>query len=44
MNEPTKDNALSRIYREGSWPEPSRQIDQAILAGLAPRRARAHPS
>ena len=37
MNEPTKDNALSRIYREGSWPEPSRQIDQAILA--ASRRA-----
>jgi hypothetical protein len=37
MNEPTKDNALSRIYREGSWPEPGRQIDQAILA--ASRRA-----
>jgi hypothetical protein len=32
-----KDNALSRIYREGSWPEPSRQIDEAILA--ASRRA-----
>jgi hypothetical protein len=37
MNEPTRDNALSRIYREGSWPEPSRQIDQAIIA--ASRRA-----
>jgi hypothetical protein len=32
-----KDNHLSRLYREGSWPEPSRQIDQAILA--ASRRA-----
>ena len=31
------DKALSRIYREGAWPEPSRQIDQAILA--ASRRA-----
>jgi len=32
-----KDQRLSRIYREGAWPEPSRQIDQAILA--ASRRA-----
>src|SRR5882672_168595 len=32
-----KDSALSRIYREGAWPEPGRQIDQAILA--ASRRA-----
>jgi hypothetical protein len=32
-----RDNALSRLYREGAWPEPSRQIDQAILA--ASRRA-----
>jgi hypothetical protein len=32
-----KDNNLSRLYREGAWPEPSRQIDQAILA--ASRRA-----
>ena len=31
------DHALSRIYREGAWPEPSRQIDEAILA--ASRRA-----
>ena len=37
MSESTKDTALSRIYREGAWPEPSRQIDQAILA--ASRRA-----
>jgi hypothetical protein len=32
-----KDSRLSRIYREGAWPEPSRQIDQAILS--ASRRA-----
>jgi hypothetical protein len=32
-----KDSRLSRIYREGAWPEPTRQIDQAILA--ASRRA-----
>lgn len=32
-----RDSRLSRIYREGAWPEPSRQIDQAILA--ASRRA-----
>lgn len=36
-----KDHALSRIYREGSWPEPSRQIDQAILAASR-RAAREH--
>jgi hypothetical protein len=33
-----RDHALSRVYREGAWPEPSRQIDQAILA--ASRRER----
>ena len=33
----TRDNRLSRIYREGAWPEPSRQIDAAILS--ASRRA-----
>lgn len=32
-----KDNRLSRLYREGAWPEPSRQIDAAILS--ASRRA-----
>jgi hypothetical protein len=32
-----KDHRVSSIYREGAWPEPSRQIDQAILA--ASRRA-----
>jgi hypothetical protein len=32
-----RDHTLSRIYREGAWPEPSRQIDQAIVA--AARRA-----
>jgi hypothetical protein len=36
MSDP-RDSRLSRIYREGAWPEPSRQIDQAILA--ASRRA-----
>lgn len=40
MNDQTnhRDHVLSRIYREGAWPEPSRQIDQAILA--ASRRER----
>ena len=33
------DSALSRIYREGAWPEPARQIDEAILAASR-RRAR----
>ncbi|HKW36516.1 MAG TPA: hypothetical protein VJO54_01760, partial [Burkholderiales bacterium] len=32
-----RDHRLSSIYREGAWPEPGRQIDQAILA--ASRRA-----
>jgi hypothetical protein len=32
-----KDNELSRVYNEGAWPEPRRQIDEAIL--LASRRA-----
>jgi hypothetical protein len=43
MSVPDKDHALSRIYREGSWPEPSRQIDQAILAASR-RAAREHHS
>lgn len=39
MNEPRneRDSELSHIYKEGGWPEPRRQIDQAILA--ASRRA-----
>ncbi|HET7766933.1 MAG TPA: hypothetical protein VFK92_17740 [Burkholderiales bacterium] len=39
MNESNghRDHRLSSLYREGAWPEPSRQIDQAILA--ASRRA-----
>ena len=39
MNESNghRDHKLSSLYREGAWPEPSRQIDQAILA--ASRRA-----
>ena len=32
-----RDHRVSSIYREGAWPEPGRQIDQAILA--ASRRA-----
>jgi len=27
-----RDTELSHIYKEGGWPEPRRQIDQAILA------------
>lgn len=38
-----KDNELSRVYSEGAWPEPRRQIDEAILAASR-RAARArHP-
>ena len=36
MNDP-RDEELSHVYREGAWPAPSRQIDDAILA--ASRRA-----
>jgi hypothetical protein len=44
VNEPrTRDSELSRIYSEGAWPEPRRQIDDAILAASR-RAARArHP-
>lgn len=37
-----RDSELSHIYREGGWPEPRRQIDQAILAASrsAARRER----
>jgi hypothetical protein len=38
-----KDNALSRVYREGSWPEPSRQIDEAILAASRRAARERHP-
>jgi hypothetical protein len=42
MNDP-HDSELSRIYKEGAWPEPSRQIDEAILSASR-RAARArHP-
>jgi hypothetical protein len=38
-----RDTDLSRVYSEGAWPEPSRQIDEAILAASR-RAARArHP-
>lgn len=36
MNDP-RDHELSRIYREGAWPEPRRQLDEAVLE--ASRRA-----
>lgn len=35
----TKDSALSRVYREGAWPEPSRQIDEAILRAARAQRS-----
>jgi hypothetical protein len=42
VNDP-RDNELSHIYKEGTWPEPSRQIDEAILSASR-RAARArHP-
>lgn len=37
------DQELSRVYREGAWPEPGRQIDEAIL-GASRRAARARRS
>jgi len=36
MNDP-RNHELSRLYREGAWPEPSQQLDDAILE--ASRRA-----
>ena len=43
MNDETRDQALSRLYREGAWPEPSRQIDQAILAASRRAARERHP-
>ena len=43
MNDETRDQALSRLYREGAWPEPSRQIDQAILAASRRASRQRHP-
>jgi hypothetical protein len=43
MNDETRDHALSRLYREGAWPEPSRQIDQAILAASRRASRERHP-
>jgi len=43
MNDETRDQALSRLYREGAWPEPSRQIDQAILAASRRASRERHP-
>jgi resuscitation-promoting factor RpfA len=46
-NEPKRgtvsDNRLSRIYREGAWPEPSRQIDAAIVAASRRAARERHP-
>ncbi len=39
MNSPRNDKALSHIYREGAWPEPDRQIKQAIRATERERRS-----
>ena len=38
-----RDHALSRLYREGAWPEPGRQIDQAILAASRRASRERHP-
>ena len=38
-----RDHVLSRVYREGSWPEPTRQIDQAILAASRRASRERHP-
>lgn len=43
MNDETRDHALSRLYREGAWPEPGRQIDQAILAASRRASRERHP-
>jgi hypothetical protein len=45
MNEEhdVRDHALSRVYREGAWPEPGRQIDQAILAASRRAARERHP-
>ena len=39
MNIPRNDKALSHVYREGAWPEPNRQIEQAIRATERERRS-----
>jgi hypothetical protein len=39
MNSPRNDKALSHIYREGAWPEPNRQIEQAIRTTERERRS-----
>jgi len=43
MNDETRDQQLSRLYREGAWPEPGRQIDQAILAASRRASRERHP-
>ena len=39
VNSPRNDKALSHIYREGAWPEPNGQIEQAIRATERERRS-----
>lgn len=39
VNSPRNGKALSHIYREGAWPEPNRQIEQAIRATERGRRS-----
>jgi hypothetical protein len=43
MSDEHEDQTLSRVYREGSWPEPNRQIDQAILAASRRAARERHP-
>jgi len=38
-----RDHLLSRLYREGAWPEPGRQIDQAIIAASRRASRERHP-
>jgi hypothetical protein len=39
VSSPPNDKPLSHIYREGAWPEPNRQIEQAIRATERERRS-----
>lgn len=39
MSRPQDQKALSHVYREGAWPEPNRQIEQAIRATERARRS-----
>jgi hypothetical protein len=39
VKSPRNDKALSHIYREGAWPEPNRQIEEAIRTTERERRS-----